>query len=501
MASNNYEWKNAFTKNRVMIVKGLANPVEVADQLYRMNIFTEEMRDEITQTSEVEPKTRLILDTLNRRGQKGVAALHRAFLDSKNTDLAEGLSPYVRAVERIENMTEPKEWPPKIAENSTMMDDHVIKIMDKKSPWYIHEYGKEDVYKIQNDCRGKVFVINNVDFNGQMPHREASNKDADNLTKLFTELHFTVIPKTDLTAQEMLSFFRSEAGQLVNEDRVECVILIIMSHGVGTKVYGVDCLPVEIKVLTDCFSTANCTVLHGKPRLVFVQACRSVETAIIEKTLHLVEPGRQSEIECIAKTDKPIKEVFWQKNRAGAESEIRDNTNKDKYCLQSLKIVQILTVKNVVESDQGKYRCIFRHDENVFSASNFTEMKLDVKDGTLDVTDSVPSVQETKDGVLPTSTFPDHPSADFLIAYATPEGTLAWLNKDVGSWFMSAIVWTFKYHAHKEELHHLLIRVNRLVGKDGNFKKKEMTVAEVKSNLRKKFFFFPGVHNDPPELF
>lgn len=48
MASNNYEWKNAFTKNRVMIVKGLANPVEVADQLYRMNIFTEEMRDEIT---------------------------------------------------------------------------------------------------------------------------------------------------------------------------------------------------------------------------------------------------------------------------------------------------------------------------------------------------------------------------------------------------------------------------------------------------------------------
>lgn len=62
-------------------------------------------------------------------------------------------------------------------------------------------YILQDVYKIQNDCRGKVFVINNVDFNGQMPHREASNKDADNLTKLFTELHFTVIPKTDLTAQ------------------------------------------------------------------------------------------------------------------------------------------------------------------------------------------------------------------------------------------------------------------------------------------------------------
>lgn len=73
----------------------------------------------------------------------------------------------------------------------------------------------------------------------------------------------------------MLSFLRSEAKELVDEDRAECVILIIMSHGVGTKVFGVDCLPVEIKALTDCFSTANCQVLQGKPRLVFVQACRS----------------------------------------------------------------------------------------------------------------------------------------------------------------------------------------------------------------------------------
>lgn len=62
-------------------------------------------------------------------------------------------------------------------------------------------YILQDVYKIQNDCRGKVFVINNVDFHGQLLPREASNKDADNLTKLFTELHFTVIPKTNLTAQ------------------------------------------------------------------------------------------------------------------------------------------------------------------------------------------------------------------------------------------------------------------------------------------------------------
>lgn len=74
----------------------------------------------------------------------------------------------------------------------------------------------------------------------------------------------------------MQSFLQNSAEQLQKDEiSAECVILIIMSHGVGTKVFGVDCLLVEIKELTDCFSTANCDSLHGKPRLVFIQACRS----------------------------------------------------------------------------------------------------------------------------------------------------------------------------------------------------------------------------------
>lgn len=73
----------------------------------------------------------------------------------------------------------------------------------------------------------------------------------------------------------MKSFLIEEATQLDKDDCAECVILIIMSHGSGTKVFGVDGLAVELKSLTDCFSTANCESLYGKPRLVFVQACRS----------------------------------------------------------------------------------------------------------------------------------------------------------------------------------------------------------------------------------
>lgn len=39
-----------------------------------------------------------------------------------------------------------------------------------------------------------------------------------------------------------------------------------------------------------------------------------------------------------------------------------------------------------------------------------------------DEIDSVPSVQETEQKCSQQSTFLDHPYADFLIAYATPEG-------------------------------------------------------------------------------
>lgn len=39
-----------------------------------------------------------------------------------------------------------------------------------------------------------------------------------------------------------------------------------------------------------------------------------------------------------------------------------------------------------------------------------------------DVMDAEPSKTEVKENKLTKCTFPDHPSADFLIAYATPEG-------------------------------------------------------------------------------
>lgn len=73
----------------------------------------------------------------------------------------------------------------------------------------------------------------------------------------------------------MRSFLQTGAEQIEKEQNIECVILIIMCHGVGRRIYGIDCMPVEVTSLIDCFSTDNCPSLYEKPRLIFIQACRA----------------------------------------------------------------------------------------------------------------------------------------------------------------------------------------------------------------------------------
>ncbi|VDI66714.1 Hypothetical predicted protein [Mytilus galloprovincialis] len=374
MTAENYDWKNAFKKNRVIIVKGLANPDEVANELFQSEILNVEMHETILQIDEKENKTRKILETLNYRGKKGVAALHDAFMETQNKELAKKLAPYVIEVAKRDSKMEPKEWPPTPDEEMEMLKDDLIAIKDTKSPWFIHEYGKEYVYEMQGKCRGKVFIINNVDFSEKMLGREASDLDAENLEELFKKLHFSVQRWDNLTADKMISYLYDGAEQLETENNAECVVLIIMSHGGGNRVYGVDSIPVELKTLIDVFSSVNCPSLHGKPRLVFVQACRSDEIASIEKTNHLVKHDAQVEIECHVKTDKPVLEIFWKKDE-------RPICKNEKYSLQSTGRMHSLVVTKVEGADKGVYQCIVKHEATY--QTNPAQIELTIEDASI----------------------------------------------------------------------------------------------------------------------
>lgn len=94
-----------------------------------------------------------------------------------------------------------------------------------------------------------------------------------------------------------------------------------------------------------------------------------------------------------------------------------------------------------------------------------------------------------------------HSAADFLTAYATPPGFGAWRHKTKGSWFLQAVVWIFKYHAHNCSIVDMLTKVNRIVStgkaKDGD-RNTRVTISNYQSFLRKDFYFFPGMVGDPP---
>lgn len=360
-------WKKAFRSNRVAILKNLANPNDVADYLFSDGIFTKEMHDQVDQTPEIEKKTRLILDTLDRRGQRSVKSLYNAFNESGNDHLADLLVDYATIIDKKENFNDPEAWPPGEPEQKEMETKAVLKIKDTKSP-LMHDYNKEGVYRLHGEKRGKVFMINNTFSHTEGLQRKGSDVDVKNLEDLFHQLHFEVVTKTDLLAQEMYDFLKEERDKIQNWKKIECIVLIFMSHGQSGYIYGNDPDPRRVKLtdLTELFDSGNCPGLDDKPRLVFVQACRT-------------ETSNQ-------KIDK-------------------------------------LTVK-------------------------FEKQKIQPKGDQLD---SAPFKDEKPEQIK-------HPSADFIIVFATPEGTSAFRNETTGSWFINALVWTFKFHAKREELHHLLIR-------------------------------------------
>lgn len=401
------KWRNALTEHRVKIVKELENPEDVADCLYSSGILTAEMKARICQKSTREDKTREILTTLNYRGKKSVYALYDAFKQTSNGHLADLLQIAVQNLELAENLTDPTTWPPTADDHERMQRDDVVKVSTNSS--FLHEYNKKDVYTMHNKTRGKVLMINN-EFRSTagFSYREGSDKDVTTLKDIFEKLHFDVEPRINLSKKEMVEFLKDQRDKS-EWDKMDCLVLVLMSHGEGSSIFDNDGIKVKISDLTDMFSSKNCRGLDKKPRLVFIQACR-----IEEK---------------IAKEPSEMKK---------------------------------------------------------------------------DELDAAPSNQQT---ASPENAGFEHPSADFLIAYATPEGTLSYRNIYTGSWFISAVAWTLKYHAHHEELQHLLIRVNRIVAtgygppiKGDPTSTSKFTVSEVRSNLRKKLYFFPGIYGEKPEL-
>ncbi|KFW84989.1 Caspase-9, partial [Manacus vitellinus] len=136
------------------------------------------------------------------------------------------------------------------------------------------------VYELKADPCGHCLILNNVTFSrdSHLSTRVGSDLDCEKLERRFKALHFDVLARRDLKAQEMVL----ELQKLAQRDHsaLDCCIVVILSHGCQTShiqfpggVYGTDGKPIPIEKIVNYFNGSNCPSLRGKPKLFFIQAC------------------------------------------------------------------------------------------------------------------------------------------------------------------------------------------------------------------------------------
>ena len=136
--------------------------------------------------------------------------------------------------------------------------------------------GTDDVYNMTARPRGITLIINNASFtphpeHGQQSPRHGSEEDVRQVKELFTALGFEVQRGQNLSRKQLLDELDSVLYQQ-DQSGYDCFVLWLMSHGRSGEVFCSDGIPLPIQALHDMLS--GCVKLSGKPKLIFIQACR-----------------------------------------------------------------------------------------------------------------------------------------------------------------------------------------------------------------------------------
>ncbi|XP_033623211.1 caspase-9 [Fukomys damarensis] len=135
-------------------------------------------------------------------------------------------------------------------------------------------------YVLSADPCGHCVIINNVNFcpASGLGARTGSNLDCVKMQRRFSQLHFQVEVRCDLTAEKMVQALVELARQ--DHHALDCCVVVILSHGCQAShlqfpgaVYGTDGCPVSVERIVNIFSGTSCPSLGGKPKLFFIQAC------------------------------------------------------------------------------------------------------------------------------------------------------------------------------------------------------------------------------------
>lgn len=145
----------------------------------------------------------------------------------------------------------------------------------------------EHVYDFNYRSRGVAVMIVNITFldKKMCPDREYAKHDILVFQELLKSLNFTIIKLEDKTTDELRK--RLEEIQTSLTADCDCFLCLISSHGLETRIkYNKrkrqhTTFTKDRWISTDSIirNFTDCRCLNGKPKLFFIQACRSVHNA------------------------------------------------------------------------------------------------------------------------------------------------------------------------------------------------------------------------------
>ncbi|OWF38497.1 caspase-3-like [Mizuhopecten yessoensis] len=406
-------WKEGIRKNFSSIIKEVANPDDLVEYFHHTITPPLLNDDQVAKIQAVnatkKTKTRSLINTLMYGDETVLSELVKGLRATKNENVAKLLEPYEEKLtqQRTKKLhLPPKVWPPSTKELDEMHEANIEQcdVADVSKSGYTEH---AEVYTMTAKRRGLAVIINNKIFGpfgkANRSERTGTDLDRNKLSRVLSQLHFTVRIYNNVTSADMLKI-AEESSTWQHHEESDCFVFVVLSHGCTSGIYGTDGNVVHVDNIVKNFNNENCPKLTGKPKIFLFQACRSSS----EINNELNESGNVRP-DCMETSE-------------GSEASCQDNDDDDDDDDVSKAFENLPNDTDRIQADSG--------------------------------VDGGPNKQIKKSS---------HIASDFLFAYATPEGYRSYRNEKRGSWFIQAIVWVLKYNANKAHLQDLMTEVNRYV--------------------------------------
>lgn len=268
---------------------------DVVVYLLGHGVFTDAVVDRILSAGSASAQRTAIVRAVKSRGDKAFDAFFRALLHARQPHLADLLRPLVdeTVLQSLENekglhqginlssspakmeaMEAPSTLPP--MKPAGLLVDLKVDMADGNSSPELEMFlrNRDTIYANFSTPKGLCLIINNENF-ASMPRRQGTEIDCANLKNLFRQLDYSVTIENDLNCKEMLSRVRAFANDPLHRFSSSAIV-VVLTHGERDQLLGVggDDDSLSVYPFLEALNARNAPLLAGKPKLIFIQACR-----------------------------------------------------------------------------------------------------------------------------------------------------------------------------------------------------------------------------------